>query len=138
MTMMMMMMMTTTMMIVVALCIFPVLEAFEVSYHHSTKATCPLLFSVRRKEQRGINTCLFDKIIRDDDNDNDDKIIMEEETVVEVGTKEYYTGFLSSPIQDETVAERGNGLEQALKLGGGVLVVLAVLVVAFLASNDLI
>jgi hypothetical protein len=132
------MMMMMTMTIVVALCMFPVLEAFEVSYHHSTKATRPLLFSVRRKEQQGITTCLFDKIKRDDDYDNDDEIIMEEETVVEVGTKEYYTGFLSSPIQDETVAQRGNGLEQALKLGGGVVVVLAVLVVGFLASNDLI
>jgi hypothetical protein len=47
-------------------------------------------------------------------------------------------GFVSSPIQDETVAERGSGLEQALKLGGGVSLVLVALVVAFLASNGLI
>jgi hypothetical protein len=138
MTMMTTMMTMMTMMSIVAFCLFPALEAFEVS-HYNTKATLPLSFSVRRKEQ-GI-TCLFDKNKRNDDdnvNDNDDEVIMEEETVVEVGTKEYYTGFLSSPIQDETVAQRGNGLEQALKLGGGVLVVLVVLVAGFLASNDLI
>ena len=57
---------------------------------------------------------------------------------VEVGSKEYMQGFLSSPIQDENVAERGSGLEQALKLGGGVALVLVLLVVGFLASNGLI
>lgn len=61
-----------------------------------------------------------------------------EEEKVEVGTKEYYDGFLSSPIQDETVAERGSGLEQALKLGGGFALVLAVLFVGFMASNGLL
>mmetsp|Transcript_20709 Transcript_20709/g.23154 ORF Transcript_20709/g.23154 Transcript_20709/m.23154 type:complete len:94 (-) Transcript_20709:42-323(-) len=52
-------------------------------------------------------------------NDND-----ETEEKVEVGTKEYYNGFLSSPIQQQddetTAAQRGDGLEQPLKLGGGV------------------
>jgi len=57
---------------------------------------------------------------------------------VEVGSKEYYSGFLSSPIQDETVAERGSGLEQALKLGGGVVLVLVVLLGGFMASNGLL
>ena len=61
-----------------------------------------------------------------------------EDTEVEVGSKDYYDGFLSSPIQDETVAERGSGLEQALKLGGGFAAVLAVLFVGFMASNGLI
>ena len=69
---------------------------------------------------------------RDDNNNKevDDK--------VEVGSKEYLKGFVSSPIKDETVAERGSGLEQALKLGGGVSLILIALVVAFLASNGLI
>ncbi len=62
----------------------------------------------------------------------------QDEEQVEVGTKEYYSGFLSSPIQDETVAERGSGLEQALKLGGGVVLVLLVFFAVFMASNGLI
>lgn len=61
-----------------------------------------------------------------------------EEQPVEVGSKEYYSGFLSSPIQDETVAERGSGLEQAVKLGGGVVLVLVVLLAGFMASNGLL
>ena len=73
------------------------------------------------------STRLFDK--QPDDNNDE---------TVEVGTKEYYSGFLASPIQDETVAERGSGLEQALKLAGGVVVLLVVLVAGFLASNDLL
>eukprot|EP00532_Pseudo-nitzschia_australis_P007662 CAMPEP_0168176102 /NCGR_PEP_ID=MMETSP0139_2-20121125/7569_1 /TAXON_ID=44445 /ORGANISM="Pseudo-nitzschia australis, Strain 10249 10 AB" /LENGTH=103 /DNA_ID=CAMNT_0008094719 /DNA_START=257 /DNA_END=568 /DNA_ORIENTATION=- len=62
----------------------------------------------------------------------------DDDETVEVGTKEYYSGFLASPIQDETVAERGSGLEQALKLAGGVVVLLVVLVAGFLASNGLL
>ena len=69
--------------------------------------------------------------------ENDESANQEDEKV-EVGSKEYMQGFLSSPIQDESVAERGSGLEQALKLGGGVAVVLILLVVGFLASNGLI
>jgi len=57
---------------------------------------------------------------------------------VQVGSKEYLGGFLSSPIQDESVAERGSGLEQALKLGGTVTVVLVALVLGFMASNGLL
>lgn len=57
---------------------------------------------------------------------------------VQVGSKEYLGGFLSSPIQDESVAERGSGLEQALKLGGSVTVVLLALFLGFMASNGLL
>jgi hypothetical protein len=57
---------------------------------------------------------------------------------VEVGSKEYLEGFISSPIQDDTVSERGSGLEQALKLGGGVALVLIALIFGFLASNGLV
>lgn len=71
----------------------------------------------------------------DDDEAGEDPPTTEK---VEVGSKEYLEGFLSSPIQDETVAERGSGLEQALKLGGGVTIVLVLLVVGFLASNGLL
>lgn len=55
---------------------------------------------------------------------------------VEVGSKEYLEGFISSPIQD--TSERGTGLEQALKLGGSFAVILVLLFVGFMASNGLI
>lgn len=62
----------------------------------------------------------------------------EEDEKVEVGSKEYLEGFISSPIQDESVAERGSGLEQALKLGGYFTVGLGVLFLGFMASNGLL
>lgn len=88
-------------------------EAFQSPYH-------PTLILSQTKRQQ---TRVFEKL---------------DEEQVEVGTKEYYSGFLSSPIQDETVAERGSGLEQALKLGGGVVLLLTALFVGFMASNGLI
>jgi hypothetical protein len=57
---------------------------------------------------------------------------------VKVGSKEYLEGFISSPILDDSVAERGNGLEQALKLGGSVAAGLLVLFLGFMASNGLL
>jgi hypothetical protein len=63
-------------------------------------------------------------------NSNDD--------MVEVGSKEYLEGFISSPIQDDSVTERGSGLEQALKLGGAVAVGLFALFFGFMASNGLL
>ena len=68
----------------------------------------------------------------------EEKMDAEKEQQVEVGSKSYYEGFLSSPIQDETVAERGSGLEQALKLAAIFTVGLLVLFVGFLASNELL
>ena len=62
----------------------------------------------------------------------------EETSVVPVGSKSYYKGFLASPVVDNTVAERGSGIEQAVKLGGVVTVSLGILVVGFLASNGLL
>lgn len=62
----------------------------------------------------------------------------EKTNAVEIGGKEYLKGFISSPIQDDTARERGNGLEQALKLGGLTTAFLVVLVVCFMASNGLI
>jgi hypothetical protein len=61
-----------------------------------------------------------------------------DEKNVEVGSKEYLEGFISSPIQDESVSERGGGLEQAIKLSTGVAVVLVALFLGFMASNDLL
>jgi hypothetical protein len=69
---------------------------------------------------------------------DDDTSVRIEDQSVEKGSKKYLEGLLSSPIQDETVVERGDGLEQALKLSAGVSIALIVLVVGFLVSNDLI
>jgi hypothetical protein len=59
------------------------------------------------------------------------------EDKVEVGSKEYLEGFISSPLQDESVAERGSGLEQALKLAAGFTVILGALFIGFMASNGI-
>ena len=63
----------------------------------------------------------------------------EEVAEVEVGSSEYYKGFLETPI-DEFDAERdpNGGLDQALKLGGGATVVLGALFLGFMASNGLL
>ena len=112
-------------------------EAFQTARHSSVRVT-PSFSLVDSATShfvamgtKSIHTRLFETQQDDDAN-------TQTEEQVALGTQEYYKGFLSSPIQDETVAERGSGLEQALKLGGGVIVVLVVLVVGFLASNGLI
>jgi len=106
--------------------LFPVIEAFEA--RRVLKST-PTSFGSIRSPLLLERTYLFAK-------QKDDNYEMEEK--VKVGTKEYYNGFLSSPMQGETAAQRGDGLEQALKLGGGVVLVLVVFVFGFLASNNLI
>lgn len=57
--------------------------------------------------------------------------------VVEVGTPAYYKGFLQSSL-DGDANSRGDGVEQALKLGLASASLLAVLVLGFLASNNLL
>mmetsp|Transcript_813 Transcript_813/g.1462 ORF Transcript_813/g.1462 Transcript_813/m.1462 type:complete len:131 (-) Transcript_813:44-436(-) len=65
---------------------------------------------------------------------------------VEVGSKEYYKGFIESPLKpaegglDEVDGDRfrQEGLEQALKLGGGATAVLALLFLGFMGSNGLL
>lgn len=73
---------------------------------------------------------LFLGMAYDADSETDEK--------VQVGSKEYLEGFISSPINDNSVAERGSGLEQALKLGGSAALFLVVLFVGFMASNGLL
>ena len=62
---------------------------------------------------------------------------------VEVGSGEYYKGFVESPIippQEDVDGEafRQEGLEQAIKLGAQATAVLAVLFLGFMASNGLL
>ena len=67
------------------------------------------------------------------------EVVVEEVAEVEVGSSDYYKGFLETPI-DEFDAERdpNGGLDQALKLGGGATVVLGALFLGFMASNGLL
>mmetsp|Transcript_14418 Transcript_14418/g.33165 ORF Transcript_14418/g.33165 Transcript_14418/m.33165 type:complete len:135 (-) Transcript_14418:1595-1999(-) len=111
---------------------FPMLWAFQTPCHFVTGTikTTPSFVSSRTNTLG--TTRLFDKPV------DEAQPATKTEDEVEVGSKDYYGGFLSSPIQDETVAERGSGLEQALKLGGGAVVVLVALVVGFMASNGLL
>jgi hypothetical protein len=99
-------------------------SAFHVSYGHGQ--LLPVLSSTGRDGSRVRHWSQ-----RGDDSDEPSPI------AVEVGTKEYLKGFISSPLQDKTVQERGSGLEQALKLGGLTTAVLLMLVFGFMASNGL-
>mmetsp|Transcript_24584 Transcript_24584/g.67857 ORF Transcript_24584/g.67857 Transcript_24584/m.67857 type:complete len:126 (+) Transcript_24584:175-552(+) len=112
--------------VILCLQLVPEVDAFSIGNPSLCAASSRASFSATSKRGRA---ALFDKPPGNDSNDDE---------VVEVGTKEYYSGFLSSPIQDETVAERGTGLEQALKLAGGVVLLLVVLVAGFMASNGLL
>ena len=55
-------------------------------------------------------------------------------TCVQVGSKAYYEGFLSTPLEEN----RGDGTEQAIKLGASTLGVVGLLFVGFMASNGLL
>ena len=78
--------------------------------------------------------------VDDDGGTSSDEAVTINANKVQVGSKEYLDGFLSSPIQDDTIntAERGTGLEQGLKLAGSATVVLVVLFLGFVASNGLL
>ena len=64
----------------------------------------------------------------------------EGEGLTSVGSKEYYRGFFNSYLIDESVnsSERGNGLEQALKLGSGAAAFLTLLTLLFMKSNGIV
>lgn len=55
-----------------------------------------------------------------------------------VGSKAYYEGFLTSPLDESVTVERGDGTEQAIKLAGGALAGTAFLFLGFMASNGLL
>lgn len=54
--------------------------------------------------------------------------------LIEVGSKAYYEGFFSTPLQEN----RGDGTEQALKLGLGTTTVVVALFAGFMVSNGLL
>jgi len=57
-----------------------------------------------------------------------------EDKKVLVGSKDYYKGFFERPLKDES-STRGDGLDQALKLGAGATIFLLFMVFLFLLSN---
>lgn len=99
----------------------------------TTQAFVSKTFSQRQQGQSYpvTTTILFESSPSNEDEDNDT-------AKVKVGSKEYMQGFLSSPVDQNVTTERGTGLEQALKLSGGVVAVLAILFLGFMASNGLL
>ena len=72
-------------------------------------------------------------------NDNNDQHLKGDDENVEVGSKEYYSGFVSRNLNQEP-EQRVTGdaiLVPTLKFVGGFAVILAFLLVGFLASNGL-
>lgn len=103
--------------------------AFQVSSRHGSVRP----FSASKEKTSNVRHIIMSRGTSRDSNDDDaDKLL------VEVGTKEYLEGFITSPIQDEVVTQRGSGLEQALKLGGSITAVLVVLILGFMSINGLI
>eukprot|EP00591_Stephanopyxis_turris_P012470 CAMPEP_0195520712 /NCGR_PEP_ID=MMETSP0794_2-20130614/17479_1 /TAXON_ID=515487 /ORGANISM="Stephanopyxis turris, Strain CCMP 815" /LENGTH=102 /DNA_ID=CAMNT_0040650131 /DNA_START=222 /DNA_END=530 /DNA_ORIENTATION=- len=82
------------------------------------------------------SSCLFEKSSSDEQSTptlSSLKGEKEEDELTAVGSKEYYKGFVSRSLEEDS--ERGDGLEQALKLGGQATIVLALLVAVFVVSN---
>lgn len=55
-----------------------------------------------------------------------------------VGSKAYYEGFLTQPINEQVTEERGDGTEQAVKFAASSAGVIGVLFLGFMASNGLL
>ena len=58
--------------------------------------------------------------------------------MTKVGSKAYYEGFFTQPVDESVTIERGDGTEQAIKFAASSLAVIAVLFVGFMASNGLL
>lgn len=58
--------------------------------------------------------------------------------LTKVGSKAYYEGFFSQPVDESVTAERGDGTEQAVKFAASSFVVIAALFLGFMASNGLL
>ena len=55
-----------------------------------------------------------------------------------VGSKAYYDGFFSGPLDESVTIERGDGTKQAISLASGAVGVISLLFIGFMASNGLI
>ena len=58
--------------------------------------------------------------------------------LTKVGSKAYYEGFFSQPVDENVTIERGDGTEQAVKFAASSTAVIVALFVGFMASNGLI
>ena len=58
--------------------------------------------------------------------------------MTKVGSKAYYEGFFTQPVDENVTAERGDGTEQAIKFAASSLVVIAILFLGFMVSNGLL
>ena len=58
--------------------------------------------------------------------------------LTKVGSKAYYEGFLTQPVDETVTVERGDGTEQAAKFAASSFGVIAVLFLGFMASNGLL
>ena len=96
--------------------------------HTATAFLAPNSPSLASKTNRKIIKDIQSKLFESQNDDEE----------VEVGSREYLEGFISSPIQGSSVQERGSGLEQALKLAGSFTVGLVILFIGFMASNGLL
>lgn len=92
--------------------------------------------------ERSMSKCAPDRLtaarssvrLNEQAQDEDGKIGGQPE-LTKVGSKDYYRGFLETPVE---VRNRGDGIEQAVKLGLGAGGFLLVLTLAFLVGNGLI
>ena len=60
------------------------------------------------------------------------------EKTTTVGSKAYYEGFFTQPINERVTEERGDGTEQAVKFAASSAAVIALLFLGFMASNGLL
>ena len=58
--------------------------------------------------------------------------------MTKVGSKAYYQGFFTQPVDENVTLERGDGTEQAVKFAASSFVVISFLFLGFMASNGLI
>ena len=62
----------------------------------------------------------------------------QDETLTKIGSKAYYEGFFTQPVDASVTEERGDGTEQAIKFAASSLGVISVLFLGFMASNGLL
>ena len=61
-----------------------------------------------------------------------------EPELTKVGSKSYYEGFFTQPVDASVTEQRGDGTEQAIKFAASGTAVISVLFLGFMASNGLL